>query len=100
MKTVMQEFADKLEQMAIIREQEGSACAGVWNSIHHWATQMVDMEKERTLKLCYGVWRATKSGANYLYITKDSGLLGYVEPLSEEDRLKIDVELFIAIKPI
>ena len=100
MKTVMQEFADKLEQAAITREQEGSACAGVWNSIHHWATQMVDMERERTLKLCYGVWRAAKSGANYLYITKDSDLLGYVEPLSEEDRLKIDVELFIAIKPI
>jgi hypothetical protein len=49
MKTVMQEFADKLEKMAITREQEGSACAGVWNSIHHWATQMVDMEKEQML---------------------------------------------------
>ena len=47
MKTVMQEFADKLEQAAITKEQEGSACAGVWNSIHHWATQMVDKEKEQ-----------------------------------------------------
>ena len=49
MKTVMQEFADKLEQMAIIREQEGSACAGVWNAIHHWATQMIDKEKEQMI---------------------------------------------------
>ena len=62
--------------------------------------QAKSMEKERTSKLCYGVWRAVKTGANYIYITKDSDLLGYVEPLSEEDRLKIDVELFIAIKPI
>ncbi len=46
----MQEFADKLEQMAIIREQEGSACAGVWNTIHHWATQMVDKEKEQIVE--------------------------------------------------
>ena len=97
MKTVMQEFADKLEQMAIIREQEGSACAGVWNTIHHWATQMIDMEREHTSRLCYGVWRAVKTGANYIYISKDSSILGFVEPLSEEDRLKIDVELFIKI---
>ena len=97
MKTVMQEFADKLEQAAITREQEGSACAGVWNSIHHWATQMIDMEREHTSRLCYGVWRAVKTGANYIYISKDSSILGFVEPLSEEDRLKIDVELFIKI---
>ena len=63
-------------------------------------SKALEMEKERTLKLCYGVWRAAKSGANYIYISKDSDLLGYVEPLSEDDRLKIDVELFIAIKPI
>ena len=61
-------------------------------------SKALEMEKERTLKLCYGVWRAAKSGANYIYISKDSDLLGYVEPLSEDDRLKIDVELFIAIK--
>ena len=47
--TAMQEFADKLKKMAITREQEGSACAGVWNTIHHWATQMVDKEKEQIL---------------------------------------------------
>ena len=60
--------------------------------------QAKEMEKERILKMCYGVWRAAKSGANYIYITKDSDLLGYAEPLSEEDRLKIDVELFIKIE--
>ena len=59
-----------------------------------------EMERERTSKLCYGVWRAVKTGANYIYISKDSSILGFVEPLSEEDRLKIHVELFIAIKPI
>jgi hypothetical protein len=60
--------------------------------------QAKEMERERTSKLCYGVWRAVKTGANYIYISKDSSILGFVEPLSEEDRLKIDVELFIAIK--
>ncbi len=60
--------------------------------------QAKEMEKERTSKLCYGVWRAVKTGANYIYISKDSSILGFVEPLSEEDRLKIDVELFIAIQ--
>ena len=45
----MQEFSDKLEQASVIKEQEGSACAGVWNTIHHWATQMVDKEKEQML---------------------------------------------------
>lgn len=59
--------------------------------------QAKEMERERTSKLCYGVWRAVKTGANYIYISKDSSILGFVEPLSEEDRLKIDVELFIAI---
>ena len=98
MKTVMQEFADKLEQMAVIREQEGSACAGVWNTIHHWATQMVDVENERITKICYGVWRAFETGSNYIYISKDLSILGFVNPLSEEDRLKIDVELFLKIE--
>ena len=61
------------------------------------ALKAKEMEKERTSKLCYGVWRAVKTGANYIYISKDSSILGFVEPLSEEDRLKIDVELFIKL---
>lgn len=50
MKTVMQEFADNLKQMAIAKEKEGSYCAGLWNTIHHWATQMVDKEKEQIVE--------------------------------------------------
>ena len=55
MKTVMQEFGDKLKQMAIISEQEGSACAGAWNTAHHWATQMIDKEKEQMINFGFKI---------------------------------------------
>jgi hypothetical protein len=50
MKTAMQELAYKLEKLAIIREQEGSACAGIYNTIRHLANSMLEKEKEQIIK--------------------------------------------------
>jgi uncharacterized protein (DUF1499 family) len=95
-----------VELLEIEIKKQISQCKTQWecgyqkalNEVFFLLKQTKEMEKERTLKLCYGVWRAVKTGANYIYISKDSSILGFVEPLSEENRLKIDVELFIAIK--
>ena len=56
MKTVMQDFADKLKEMAVIKEQEGCPCAGLWNAVHHWAQQKVTQEKEQIIKTYNASW--------------------------------------------
>lgn len=102
--TAVEWLVDKILTEADKYNEDGDVIGiELWNAykgcvdLSKFVEQAKEMEKERTSKLCYGVWRAFKTGANYIYISKDSSILGFVEPLSEEDRLKIDVELFIAI---
>ena len=84
MKTAMQEFADKLEQMAIIREQEGSACAGVWNTIHHWATQMVDKEKEQIVEAFAKGSDEEADHHGFQFVTADAAEQYYNETFKSE----------------
>ena len=60
--------------------------------------QAKEMEKERTSKLCYGIWRAFETGCKSIYISNDLSILGYVNPLSEEDMKQMGVKLLIKIE--